>query len=178
MCWEEKTAATTSQQYTSSPTLNVIEIPFQQLKTHQDLLSADAPLKPINDSRICAFRKNIYSDIADYQKTICVVDESKNYTEARLNCQRNGMQLYDIFDSFGSFSETELLSFASKSWPTEIGRFFFIKGRKDSTCANINNTNGAFVKGFGSCNVLQRSLCQFLQISRETFCNYQTIGLR
>jgi hypothetical protein len=79
------------------------------------------------------------------------------------------MQLYDITDSFGSFSETELLSFASKSWPTEIGRFFFIKGRKDSTCANINNTNGAFVKGFGSCNVLQRSLCQFLQISRETF---------
>jgi hypothetical protein len=115
-------------------------------------------------------KKHIYSDIADYQKTICVVNESKNYTEARLNCQRNGMQLYDIFDSYGSFSETELLSFANETWPARNGNVFYTKGRKDLTCANINNTSGQFKSGFDSCTRLLPSVCQFVDVSRKFRC--------
>jgi hypothetical protein len=89
-----------------------------------------------------------------------------NYTAARLNCQRNGMQLYDTNDSFESTPLTELMSFASETWPTS-GNVLYIKGRRDTSCANINNTQKGFQSGFGSCDQLLPSICQFIDASSK-----------
>jgi hypothetical protein len=95
------------------------------------------------------------------------VNQKKNYADARLTCNNNGMQLYDIKESSTSDSKTALLSYANKKWPAKSGNVFYMKGRKDSTCATINNSLGDFTDGFGSCNGLMPFICQFIQASRE-----------
>ena len=91
----------------------------------------------------------------------------KNYTSSRLLCLSNEMQLYDTNDSADFLSETELLKFFNKTWTMESENVFYIKGRKDLNCANINNTLGRFVEGFGSCSLLTSCICQFSQFNRK-----------
>jgi hypothetical protein len=131
------------------------------------LLSADPPLMPIATPSICAEIKHVYNLTADYQKTICYVSQAQTYTDARITCNNNGMQLYGIVDAKESVSKTSLLSYANKKWLPKSGNVFNIKGRKDSNCANINNTLGDFVDGFGSCSIPKMTFCQFISNARK-----------
>ena len=130
-------------------------------------------MKPINDSRICSYTSSIYNLTADYQKSICVVSDLKNYTDARSNCRNNGMQLYNINDLPIALSKTEILSFSNKFLIGENGTTYFVKGRQHSNCANINSSSEGFNVGFGSCSLLAPSICQFLQLSRK---GYMRVG--
>lgn len=114
---------------------------------------------------MCSTKKNLYNTTASYQKTICLVNEARNYTDSRLNCQRNGMQLYDLSESL--YSETELLKFANMTLSSNVGRTYFTKGRNNLQCAIVSNAAGSFSEGFGSCSSLSPSFCQFLEASRK-----------
>jgi hypothetical protein len=122
---------------------------------------------PIATPTICADTKHVYSLTSDYQKTICFVSQTQNYTDARMTCNSNGMQLYNLTDAQGSVSTTSLLSYANKKWQPKSGNVFNIKGRKESNCANINNTLGDFVDGFGSCSSPKMTFCQFISNARK-----------
>lgn len=102
------------------------------------------------------------------------MDQTLNYTDARLNCNNNGMQLFDIVDLSGSDSKTELLSFANKMWMSGSGKAFHIKGRKDINCKNIDNTLGNFADGFNACNKTTSSFCQF--ISTDSNYDFMLMG--
>lgn len=77
------------------------------------------------------------------------------------------MQLYNINDLPDSIAKNELVSFANKTLSSRSGNMFHIKGRKDSTCANINNTVGGFVDGFGACELRLPCICQLNEVNRR-----------
>lgn len=129
--------------------------------------SADPPLKPINVSSICSYISSVYNLTADYQKTICVITDLKNYTDARLNCNNNGMQLYNIYDLPNSVSKTEFFSFSRRLLMGENRTEFFVKGRQNLDCAIIISSSDGYNASFGSCSSLAPSICQFLQVSRK-----------
>jgi Papain family cysteine protease len=137
----------------------------------------DSPLKPIATPSVCSDVSFIYNGTADYQKTICFVNQNKNYADARLTCKNNGMQLYDINESSTSDSKTALFNYANKKWPANSGFVLHVKGRTYTTCASINNTVGTFGDGFGSCDTATLSVCQFLDISRNLIINKTDLEL-
>jgi hypothetical protein len=124
-------------------------------------------MSPIATPTICTEFKHVYSLTAEYQKTICFVSQAQNYTDARMTCNSNGMQLYNLIDPQGSVSKTSVLNYANKKWQAKSGNVFNIKGRKDTNCANINNTLGDFVDGFGSCTTPKMTFCQFISNARK-----------
>jgi hypothetical protein len=130
--------------------------------------SADLPLKPITPPAVCNETRVIYNSTGDYQKTICLITQNLNYTDARLNCNDNGMQLYDIVDVTGSDSKTSLLDYANKKWAQKSGNVLHVKGRRDINCGNIDNTLGSFVDGFGACNRTTWSVCQFISTDSKS----------
>ena len=128
--------------------------------------TADPPLKTVNVSDVfCSLRSFAYNLTNDYQKTICVISGSRNYTNSRQKCQQSGMELYDTKDF--PDSTTELFKFLNKTFAANSGKVFYIKGRKDSFCANVNNTLGGFSEGFGSCSMNGSRVCQLLEVSRN-----------
>ena len=75
------------------------------------------------------------------------------------------MELYDTEDF--PESRAELFKFLNKTFAAKSGRVFYVKGRKISSCANVNNTLGGFAEAFGSCNWTGSRVCQFLETSRN-----------
>lgn len=130
---------------------------------------ADPPLKPTNNSAICSFKHDVFNSTFYYLKTLCVITDRRNYTEARIFCQRNGMQLYDIKEHAGSDSMTELVAFMNETWPVQNGNVLYVKGRKDLTCRNVNRTGGDFEEEFDSCDLLMPSICQFINSTSNPF---------
>lgn len=128
---------------------------------------ADPPLLPINTTNSCLYKSAVYNSTFHYQKSLCVASGIRNYTESRLNCLKNGMQLYNTNDLPWRIAEKELFKFANELSSAKIGNLLHIKGRSISECANINNTVGNFTKGFGSCSLLLPSICQFLEFPRK-----------
>lgn len=118
-------------------------------------------MSPIATPTICSntFAVNFNSR---YVKSACFVRQARNYTDARLTCYSNGMQLFDINEWTNSVAKAELLKFANSIWPARSGSTFFVKGRKNSECININNVAGNFTQGISSCNQLVWSVCQFV----------------
>lgn len=127
--------------------------------------SVDPPLKAIATPSLCSDTTAVYNILGDYRKTSCLISDNLNYTDARLNCLKNEMHLFELDDY--SESKTTLLAYANKKWTPKSGNVMHTKGRKYLNCANINNTAGDFVDGFGSCSLTTNSFCQFLDVARE-----------
>jgi hypothetical protein len=123
-------------------------------------LIADPPMLPIRAPLICSETISLNST-SRYLTSICVIRQSRNYIDSRLTCNNNGMQLFDIYGWTNTVQRSELFKYANSKWLAGSGNVFFVKGRKDGKCVNVNNVGGNFTEGTSNCSDLRWSFCQF-----------------
>lgn len=124
--------------------------------------SADPPLVPVKPPSICAETYSINSTSKQYLKSICFIRISLNYTNARQNCLKNSMQLYELNDFTPEISRSEVFKFFNNRWPPSYE--LWVRGRKDSNCTILNNFSGNFTDVMTSCSKIRWSVCQFIQL--------------
>jgi hypothetical protein len=87
-----------------------------------------------------------------------MVAKGQTYHRAELNCQANGMDLFDV--SSEEF-ETDLFDYAAEIFGEYTGAFLNVKSQKDGECQYISNYYGPFHAYYGYCLEKFYSFCGF-----------------
>lgn len=120
----------------------------------------DHPLSPIEMP--CTETLDVYNSMNIYEKSICLVTQPKNYTNARQNCMKNGMQLYRIVSTD---TKLALLNFVNKKCAMEGVSSIFIKGRRGSDCSVLNKAEDVFFENYGKCAEQSWSICEYINLN-------------
>jgi Papain family cysteine protease len=130
------------------------------------VLKTDPPkcLSAISVPKFCQIFGDIYNSTGGYLKSFCIDKYIRNYEDSRDDCYKNGMRLYQ-HDS--NDAKQGLLDYANKFWKRFYNVVWYVEGKNDTGCANLNNKNKTFVEGMGECWQEKKSICEFINKNRE-----------
>lgn len=106
---------------------------------------------------------DIYNSSGSYLKSFCIDKYIRNYEDSKEDCYKNGMRLYS-FDSNDAIEG--FMNYANNIWKRFYNVFWYIDGKNEFGCANLNNKNRTFIKEFGDCLLEKKSVCEFMNIAR------------
>lgn len=123
-------------------------------------------LKPITTPTICTKGKGDVFKDGVYVKSFCIENLWRNYEDSRVNCLINDMELYKLDTPEAT---SALLNYANKQFTAFSNASYFVDGKDQFGCKNINNIKNdeMFEAGTEACDGLTRSVCQYINISRE-----------
>jgi hypothetical protein len=130
------------------------------------VLKTDPPkcLKAISLPSFWKSFGDIYNSTGGYLKSFCIDKYIRNYEDSKDDCFKNGMRLFQ-FDS--DDAKQGLIDYANKFWKRFYNVIWYIDGRNEMGCKNLNNKNKTFVEEIGDCSLEKKSVCEFINVERK-----------
>lgn len=130
------------------------------------VLKTDPPkcLAAITLPSSCRWFGDFVDSHGNYLKSFCIDRFVRTYEQSLEDCYSNGMRLYQV----ESDEQRRLLvDYANVNFARIFNFNLYVSGRNESGCLNIVNRNKTYVESVEDCSVLKRSVCEFLNTSRE-----------
>jgi Leucine-rich repeat (LRR) protein len=106
------------------------------------------------------------------EKNLCYVQPKRNAYNAKLHCERNGMQLYRSKSSPQALQA--LVTLAKTTLGNNKRIEVFVDGQSGNKCQALQG-NGELIDF--SCNTRSSFVCEYLEVTTKTKCSYyETLG--
>lgn len=130
------------------------------------VLKTDPPkcLAPIALQSSCRWFGDFYDSHGNYVKSFCIDRFRRNYEISAEDCYSNNMRLYKI-DS--EEQKNFLINYANQNYVKIFNFNLYVNGKNQTGCRSLVNINQKYVENIGNCSVLNRSVCEFINVSRE-----------